>query len=59
MPKGSRLDVGLFIQNFLLAAEDTGLATCEQASFAEYPDIVREVLSFAGCRYRLWNCTGL
>ncbi len=44
MPKGSWLDVGLFIQNFLLAAESVGLATCAQASFAEYPDVVREVL---------------
>ena len=44
MPKGSWLDVGFFIQNFLLAAEDLGLATCPQASFAEYPDVVRTVL---------------
>jgi len=48
MPKGSWLDVGLFIQNFLLAAEDMGLATCAQASFAEYPDVVREVLDLIG-----------
>lgn len=45
MPKGSWLDVGLFIQNFLIAAEDLGLATCAQASFADYPDVVRNVLS--------------
>ena len=45
MPKGSWLDVGLFIQNFLLAAQDFGLATCAQASFADYPDVVRSVLS--------------
>lgn len=45
MPKGSWLDVGLFIQNFLIAAEDLGLATCAQASFADYPDVVRHVLS--------------
>jgi nitroreductase len=44
MPKGSWLDMGLFIQNFLLAAESLGLATCAQASFAEYPDTVREIL---------------
>jgi nitroreductase len=44
MPKGSWLDVGLFIQNFLLAAESMGLATCAQASFAEYPNVVRQVL---------------
>lgn len=45
MPKGSWLDVGLFIQNFLIAAESLGLATCAQASFADYPDVVRKVLS--------------
>lgn len=45
MPKGSWLDVGLFIQNFLLAAEGLGLATCAQASLAEYPDVVRDVLA--------------
>lgn len=45
MPKGSWLDVGLFIQNLLLAAENAGLATCAQASLAEYPDVVREVLN--------------
>lgn len=45
MPKGSWLDVGLFIQNFLIAAEELGLATCAQASFADYPDVVRDVLS--------------
>lgn len=45
MPKGSWLDVGLFIQNFLIAAEELGLATCAQASFADYPDVVRDILS--------------
>ncbi len=44
MPKGSWIDAGLFIQNFLLAAEDLGLATCAQATMAEYPDTVREIL---------------
>lgn len=45
MPTGSWLDVGLFIQSFLIAAEGLGLATCAQASFADYPDVVRDVLS--------------
>jgi nitroreductase len=44
MPKGSWIDVGIFIQSFLLAAEELGLATCPQASFSEYPDTVRDVL---------------
>lgn len=41
---GSWLDMGLFIQNVMLAAVDRGLATCPQASLAEYPDIVRGLL---------------
>jgi nitroreductase len=45
MPKGSWLDLGLFIQNFLIAAEHVGLATCAQASFADYPQVIREILS--------------
>lgn len=45
MPKGSWMDVGMFIQNILLAAEGVGLAACPQATFAEYPDVVREVLA--------------
>lgn len=44
MPKGSWIDVGMFIQNILLVAEKFGLATCPQAAFAEYPDVVRGVL---------------
>lgn len=45
MPKGSWIDAGMFIQNLLLAAQSFGLATCPQASFAEYPDIIRAVLA--------------
>lgn len=45
MPMGSWMDAGMFIQNVLLAAQDFGLATCPQAAFAEYPDVVREVLN--------------
>lgn len=37
----------MFIQNILLAAQEFGLATCPQAAFAEYPDVVREVLNLA------------
>lgn len=44
MPKGSWIDAGMFIQNVLLAAQDLGLSSCPQAAFAEYPDVVREVL---------------
>ncbi len=45
MPKSSWIDLGIFIQSVLLAAEDLGLATCPQAAFSDYPDIVREVLN--------------
>jgi nitroreductase len=41
---GSWVDMGMFIQNVMLAAVDRGLATCPQASIAEYPDIVRALL---------------
>ena len=41
---GSWVDMGMFIQNVMLAALDRGLATCPQASIAEYPDIVRTLL---------------
>ena len=44
MGKGSWLDAGMFIQNILLASLELGLATCPQASLAEYPDRVRAIL---------------
>ena len=42
--QGSWIDIGMFIQNIMLAAYDQGLGTCPQASLAEYPDIVRDTL---------------
>jgi len=44
MQTGSWLDLGMFIQNILLAAEGLDLGTCAQAALAEHPDIVRETL---------------
>lgn len=44
MGQGSWIDLGMFIQNILLAAEEQGLATCPQASLADHPDIVRQHL---------------
>ncbi|MFA5626873.1 MAG: nitroreductase [Thiohalomonadaceae bacterium] len=41
---GSLIDMGMFMQSLLLAAQSQGLASCPQASVAEYPDVVREVL---------------
>jgi nitroreductase len=42
--QGSWLDLGMFLQNVMLAAKAVGLDTCPQASLAEYPDEVRDVL---------------
>ncbi|MEJ2360492.1 MAG: nitroreductase [Gammaproteobacteria bacterium] len=42
--QGSWLDLGMFLQNVMLAARATGLDTCPQASLAEYPDVVRNEL---------------
>lgn len=45
--KGSWMDIGMFIQNVMLAARFYGLETCPQASLAEYPDIIREHLNIS------------
>lgn len=42
---GSWMDLGMFMQNVMLAAREFGLETCPQAALAEYPDIVREHLN--------------
>lgn len=42
--QGSWLDMGMFLQNVMLAATGIGLATCPQASLVEYPDLIRELL---------------
>lgn len=45
LAKGSWIDMGMFLQNVMLAARTHGLATCPQAALAEYPGIVREILA--------------
>lgn len=45
LAKGSWVDMGIFLQTVMLTAQGLGLATCPQASLAEYPDTVREVLA--------------
>ncbi|MBI1423125.1 MAG: nitroreductase [Gammaproteobacteria bacterium] len=45
--QGSWMDLGMFIQNVMLAAKALGLDTCPQASLAEYPDEVRELLGLS------------
>lgn len=44
MGKGSWIDMGMFLQSIMLAANGLGLATCPQASLAEYPDKIRQIL---------------
>ena len=45
LEKGSWVDVGMFIQNVMLAARGFGLETCPQAALAEYPDVIRNILN--------------
>jgi len=45
LAQGAWVDVGMFIENVMLAARGHGLDTCPQASLAEYPDIVRGILN--------------
>lgn len=47
MQTGSYLDYGMFLQSIMLAAVDQGLATCPQASLADYPDIIKSTLGYA------------
>ena len=44
LERGSWLDMGMFIQNVMLAARGAGLHTCPQAAWIEYPQTVCEVL---------------
>ncbi|GAB6043011.1 nitroreductase [Endothiovibrio diazotrophicus] len=44
MGRGSWLDMGMFMQNVMLAARAHGLESCPQASLADYPKIVRREL---------------
>ncbi len=46
LTEGSYMDFGMFLQSIMLAAVDQGLATCAQASLAEYPYIIREELGY-------------
>ena len=44
MGRGSLLDYGAFLQNFMLAARGQGLHTCPQAAWNGFPGIIREHL---------------
>jgi len=43
---GSFMDYGMFLQSIMIAAVDQGLATCPQASFANYPEIIKTTLNY-------------
>ncbi len=46
METGSYLDYGMFLQSIMLAALDHDLATCTQASLADYPEIIKNTLGY-------------
>ena len=46
MQAGSFMDYGMFLQSIMLVALEQGLATCPQASLADYADIIREDLNY-------------
>jgi nitroreductase len=47
MQTGSYLDYGMFLQSIMLAAVEQGLATCPQASLADYAEIIKSTLDYA------------
>ena len=46
MQAGSYMDYGMFLQSVMLAATEQGLATCPQASIADYPEIIKTELGY-------------
>jgi nitroreductase len=46
MQTGSYIDYGMFLQSVMLAAVDQDLATCPQASIADYPEIIKAELGY-------------
>jgi len=46
MQTGSYMDYGMFMQSIMLEAVEQGLATCPQASIADYPTIIKEELGY-------------
>lgn len=47
MATGSILDYGMFLQSFMLAAMEEGLATCAQAALGQFSDITRNILGYS------------
>ena len=46
LTKHSWLDCGMFVQNFMIAAQARGLATCPQVSFVRYQSVIAARLGF-------------
>ncbi len=46
MQTGSYMDYGMFMQSVMLAAVEQGLATCPQASLADYPELIKSALDY-------------
>ena len=44
---GSYLDYGMFLQNIMLLAEESGLATCPQGALGEFPQLIKKQLGMA------------
>jgi nitroreductase len=53
MQTGSYMDYGMFLQSVMLAAVDQGLATCPQASIADYPELIKAELGYTDNRILL------
>lgn len=47
LAQGSWLDFGMFLQNLMLAATASGLATCPQAAWVDFPGVIARQLAFA------------
>jgi len=46
MQTGSYMDYGMFLQSIMLLAVEQGLATCAQASLADYAEIIKTKLEY-------------
>lgn len=46
MQRGSFIDYGMFLQSLMLAAVEQGLASCPQASLADYPELIKTTLNY-------------
>ncbi len=53
MQTGSYMDYGMFLQSVMLVAVELGLATCPQASIADYPELIKSELGYTDNRVLL------